>query len=154
MSEFSHLCADTMLWDPTTKTAWGSLDFCPMITQFQLCTITQTQLFALSQAGAWGEAKKPRWDMAFLMIVPSINAGGEELFSLAVVWVHPCQGCLTTLVEAAQKLMMLADDIPDWLYAFICMSDTVTCSPSNNGHISTMMDGMCTLNACGRLQQL
>ena len=77
MSKFSHLCDDTILWDPTNKAAMGSLDVCPTIMQFQVHTIMQTQLSALSQAGAWGKAMKPRWDMAFLMIAPSTNGGGD-----------------------------------------------------------------------------
>ena len=93
--------------------------------------------------------------MAFVMIVPSTNAWGDQLFGLAVVWVHPCQGHLTTLAEAAQKFMLLAGDSPDWPYAFIHMSNTILHMPlSNNGHISTMTDSMCNVNACGQLHQL
>ena len=73
----------------------------------------QTWLTALSQAGVWGEVEKARWDIAFLMIAPSTNAGGVQVFSLVVVWAHPHQGHLSTLVEAAKKLMLLADDGPD-----------------------------------------
>ena len=51
--------------------------------------------------------------------------------------------------------MLLADDGPDWLHAFICMSNTMSHMPlSDNGHIGTMMDGVCTVNACGQLHQL
>ena len=57
-----------------------------------------------------GEVEKPQWDMAFPIIVPSTNARGDQVFSLAVVWANPHQGHLSTLVEAAQKLMLLADD--------------------------------------------
>ena len=71
MSDFLYLCTDTTLWDPTTKAAWGFLDFYPTIMWFQVSNITQTQLSTLSQAGAWEEAEKPRWDMAFLMIAPT-----------------------------------------------------------------------------------
>ena len=103
----------------------------------------------------WGEAKKPRWDMAFLMIAPSTNTGGNQLFGLVAVWVHPHQGHLTTLVEAAQKLMILVDDGPDWPYAFICMSNTMLHMPlSDNGHIGAMTNSMHTVNACGWLHQL
>ena len=128
----------------------GVLDLCPTIMWFQVHTIMQIQLSTLSQTGACGEAEKPRWDMAFLVIVPSTSVGGDQLFGLAVVWVHPHQDHSTTLAEAAQKLMLLVDDGPDKLYAFIHMSDTVLHMPlSENGHISTMMNGVCTVIACG-----
>ena len=56
-----------------------------LVKQFQVCAIMQTQLTALSQAGACGEVEKPQWDMAFLIIVPNIDAGGDQVFGLAAV---------------------------------------------------------------------
>ena len=109
MSVFLLLCADATQWDPTTRATWGSFDFCPTIMWFQVHAITLAQLTALSWTGAWGEVEKPWWDMVLLMIAPSTNAGGDQVFGLATMWVHPHQGCLPTLVEAAQKLMLLPD---------------------------------------------
>ena len=155
MSEFSLLCANTALWEPTTRATWGSHDFWLVITQFEVCTIMQAQLTVLSQAGAWGKVEKSQWDMAYLMIAPSINAEGDQVFGLAVVWVHPCQGCLSTLVEAAWKLMLLVDNSPDWPYAFICMNDTMLHVPlSDKGYICTMTDGVCSTNTWSWLHQL
>ena len=122
---------------------------------FQVHTITQSQLSALSQAGAWGEAKKCRQDMAFMMVAPSANARGNPLFGLAEVYAHSCWGHLTTLVKAAQKLLLLANDGPDWPYTFVCMSNTMLHAPlSNIGNIGAMVDGVHTANACGELHQL
>ena len=89
------------------------------------------------------------------MIMPNNNARGDQVFSLAAVWVHPHQGHLSTLLEAAQKLMLLVDNGPDWPYAFIHMNDTMLYVPlSDNRHISAMTDGICSTNACGWLHQL
>ena len=155
MSEFSCLCANATLWDPTTRAAWVSLNFCPMLMWFQVHVIMQTQLTTLSQAGACGEVEKPRQDMAFLMIVPNTNTRDDQAFGLAVVWAHPNQGHLSTLMEAAQKLMLLADDGPDWPYAFVCMSNTMLeVSLSNNGHINAMIGSICSINVCCWLHQL
>ena len=99
--------------------------------------------------------EKARGDIAFLMIAPSTNPEGDQVFSLAVVWAHPCQGCLSTLVEAAQKLMLLADNGPDWPYTFVHMSDTVLHVPlSGNRHIGAMTDSVHSVNTCGWLHQL
>ena len=57
--------------------------------QFQVHTITQGQLTALSQAGAWGDMEKPHQDMAFLLIVPSLAIGCKQVFGLTAVWTHP-----------------------------------------------------------------
>ena len=51
MSNFSLLPADVGLWDTSTKATWELLDFCLVVTWFQVCAIMQTQLTAHSQAG-------------------------------------------------------------------------------------------------------
>ena len=155
MSEFSLLCADATLWDPTTRATWGSLDFCPMITWFQVCTITQTQLATLSQAGAWGEVEKPWWDMAFLMIVPSTNAGGwPSLWSSHHVGTSPSRPLMhsdggTPETDAAGG---------QWprLAMCICSHEChhVTCAPSDKGQISALVDVVWSINACRWLHQL
>ena len=88
------------------------------------------------------------------MIVLSTNIGGKEIFGLAVVWAHPHKGCLTTLVEAAHKLVLLVDDGLDWPYAFISISSTTHHMPlSDAGHLGTMTDGVWSVNVCGCLHQ-
>ena len=72
----------------------GSLDFCLPIWWLDVLTIKQAQLTTISQAGAWGNAEKPRDDMVFLLIAPSVTARCERIFGLVAVWVHPHQVCL------------------------------------------------------------
>ena len=103
------------------------------------------------------EAERPRWDMAFLMIVPITNAGGNQLFGLAGsvdtspsrLLNHSGGGCLKVDATGGQWWPRLAIRI------HVHMSDTVLHVPlSNNAHIGTMMDGMCTVNAYVWLHQL
>ena len=101
MSEFLLLCADATLCDPTSSATWGSLNFCLLIQQFKVHTIQQALLTALSQAGAWGNTEKPRNNVAFLLITPSLAVGCERIFGLMAVWVHPHQTYLMSMVEAA-----------------------------------------------------
>ena len=77
--------------------------------------------------------------MAFLLIAPSITIGCERVFGLTVVWAHPCQVCFTTLLEAAHKLVLLADVGKDGLYTFVQLNDTMSHTPlSNEGHTSAV----------------
>ena len=126
MRDFLHLSKDVGLWDTSTKATWGLLDFCPAVMQYQVHAIMQTQLTALSQTGAWGDVKKPWWDMAFLLIVPSLAVGCEWVFSLTAMWAHPH---LPTVGEAAQKLMLLANESPNWPYAYAWMNDAAAHMP-------------------------
>ena len=71
------------------------------------------------------------------------------------MWEHPCQVCLPTLAEAAQKLMLLADEDTNWPYAYARMNDAMAHAPlSSEGHIGIMTSGLPSRNACGHLNQL
>ena len=155
ISNFSLLSSDMSLWDPSTKATWGSLDFYPAVMHFQVCTITQRQLTALSQVGAWGDAEKPQQDMAFVLIAPSLAIRCKWVFGLTAMWTHPHLVHLPILVEAAQKLMLLADEGTNWPYAYARMNDTMAHTHLfSEGHIGIMTSGLPSMNTCSLLDQL
>ena len=70
----------------------------------------------------------------------------------------PHQVCLPSLVNVAQKLLLLADKGADWPYAYIRMNDAMAHVPlSSEGHIGIMTSYLpvktpvvtCTTYACG-----
>ena len=143
------------MWDPTSITKWRSLDFCLLVWWFNVPTIKHVQLTTLSQAQTWANAEKPRKDMAFLLLAPSLAARGERVFGLVAMWAHPHQVCLVSLAEVAWCLVLLADKGPDWPYAFISMNNTVLhVLLSSKGHLSILMEGKPQRNPCGFLHQL
>ena len=94
----------------------------------------------LSLAGACGNVEKPWWDMAFLLITPSLTIGCKRVFCLTTVWAHPHQACFQTLEKAACKLVLLVDVSMDWPYTFVWLNDAISYAPlSDEGHVSTMM---------------
>ena len=105
------------------KLHWGPLK--SVVMQFQVCTIMQTQLTILSQAGTLGDTEKPWQDMAFILIALNLAVRCEWVFGLTDVWAHPCQAHLPTLVDVAQKLMLLANKGPNWPYAYVQMNDAM-----------------------------
>ena len=110
----------------------------------------QAQLNALSHVGAWGDLEKPQWDMAFLLVVPGITIECERVFGITTVWAHPTQAHFETLEEVAHTLVLLADIGMDWPYAFMWLNDAISHAPlMNKGHISTMMDGVPSMDASG-----
>ena len=127
----------------------------PVVMWFQVCTIMQRQLTALSQSGAWGDVEKSRQDMAFVLIVPSLAVRCEQVFILTTVWVHPHQAHLPTLVGVAWKLMLLANEGTNWPYAYTQMDDAMAHMPlSSEGNIGVMTKGLPSMNACSHLNQL
>ena len=69
--------------------------------------ISQQCLSAISQAKAWGDPKKPKLSMAYLLIVLAQAVEEERIFGLVAMWVHPCQTLLSSLEEAVKKLTLL-----------------------------------------------
>ena len=68
------------------------------------------------------------------------------------MWMHPH---LPTLEEAAQKLLLLADEGTNWPYAYIRMNDAMAYSSlSSERHISALTSSLPSQNACGHLHQL
>ena len=53
----------------------------------------------------------------------------EQVFSLTAVWAHPRQACLSSLGEVAQKLMLLANESPNWPYTYTQVNDAVAHVP-------------------------
>ena len=54
-------------------------------------------------AEAWKDPKTPKSDMAYLLLVPNQVVEEERKFGLVVVWTYPCQACLPSLDEVAEK---------------------------------------------------
>ena len=148
----SHACALIQHCGTLLPLLCGGLEFCPLIQWFRVHTIKQIQLTVLSQAGAWGNAEKARKDTASLLIAPGLAIGCKRIFSLVVMWVHPYQVHLVSLVEVAQCLVLLTDEGPDWPYTFIQMNNAILHALlSSKGHPSILMGGKPQRNPCGFL---
>ena len=65
-----------------------------------------------------GGPKRPKSNMAYLLLVPDQVVEEERKFRLVVVWTYPCQAHLPLLDEAARKLALLINTGEDWAYAF------------------------------------
>ena len=155
MSNFALPSVDISLWEPMMKVRWDSHNFCPVVKNVQVWVIMQAQLNTLSQAGVWGDVGKHWWDMAFLLIVPNITSWYKRVFGLVAVWAHPYQAHYHNLEVAAHKLALLVDESADWAYAFVWLNEALSHAPLlSEGHISAMMDGVPSADACGWLYQL
>ena len=134
---------------------WGCHNICPSLSHFQVTEVTWPELSALSHAGVWGDIQKPQCNIAFLLIVLGKTVEGEMAFRLVVVWMHPHQACLPSLDEVSRKLTLLIDIGDNWAYAFVWLNKgALHVTPSNKGHISTMIDWVPSRSACRHLYQL
>ena len=70
-------------------------------------------------------------------------------FGLAMVWVHSYQACLSSLDEVAKKLTLLINLGDNWAYAFVWLNGDAQHVPlPKEGHLSAMINGMPSRNAC------
>ena len=137
------------------QVVWGSHDLCPFLLQFQVRKLTQWELSALSQAGAWGHIEKPKCNRMFLLIVLGKTIEGERVFDLVAVLGAPTPSTPFFPGWAAWKLTLLIDAGADWAYAFMQLNKGALHVPlSNEGHISTLIDGVPSRSTCGHLSQL
>ena len=134
---------------------WGSLDICPLLTQFQVKEINRSGLSAISHVEAWGDPKRPKSDMAYLLLAPDQVVEEERKFGLVAVWTHLCQAHLPSLDEVVRKLTLLISTGEDWAYAIMQLNEGSQHIPlSTARHISAMIDGTLRRNACWCLSQL
>ena len=117
------------------------------------CAQSPKHSWPLSSMQGPGECKKPQWDMVFLWIAPNLAIRCKWVFGLTAMWAYPHKAHLPILGEVAWKLMLLANESPNWPYAYAWMNDTMSHMPlSSEGHIGIMTDGIPSINACGSLE--
>ena len=76
-------------------------------------------------------------------------------FGLTVVWAHPYQAHLSSLDEVVKKLTLLINSGDNWAYTFVWLNKDAQHVPlPKEGHLSTMIDGTSSMNACRHLHQL
>ena len=152
MDNYMYFTGDANKWEQVSMATWGSHNICPLLTQFQVMEITQSDLSAISCAEVWGDPKRPKSDMAYLLLVPDQAVEEERKFGLVLVWTHTCQACLPSLDEVVRKLTLLINTGEDWAYAFMQLNEGSQHIPlSTTGNISAMIDGVPSRGACGCL---
>ena len=79
----------------------------------------------------------------------------KTMFGLAMVWVCSYQACIPTLDEVMRKLTLLTTFHENWDYTFVRFNEDAQHVPfPKEGHLSAMIEGMPSRNACGHLHQL
>ena len=77
------------------------------------------------------------------------------VFGLAMVWVHPYQACIPTLDDVVRKFTLLTTSHENWAYSLVRFNENTQHIPlPGEGHLSAMVEGTPSRNACGHLCQL
>ena len=98
MCDYKFFSKDPNQWDKNYQSLWGCHSICPLLEQFQVTQVTQSELSSFTGSGAWGNTKIFCSDLAYLLVLPKKATKEEMMFGLAVVWCipiqaqHPCFG--------------------------------------------------------------
>ena len=113
MDDYPYFTKDTTRWEQVTKATQGFQDICSLLTQFYAMVITQSHLSAISWEEAWGDPKRPKFGMAYLLLALAQEGEEERKFGLVAIWVHSYQTILPSLEEVVKKLTLLINTRED-----------------------------------------
>ena len=80
MSDYAFFSKDLGCWGKSYQSLLGCHDICPLLEQFHIAHMTQSELAALTCMKAWGDTKKFCSDVAFLLVLPTEGAAEERVY--------------------------------------------------------------------------
>ena len=155
MSDYEFFSKDPRQWEEAFQLLWGHHDICPLLDQFHVASITQSELSSLSSLKAWGNPGKFQSDVAFLLVLTEECTAEDRVYGLSTIWVNPYQGRVSSVEEAVKKMAQLIPTRPDWLYALVQLNADACHAPlPKEGHLSILVEGGTSSATCGQISQL
>ena len=95
MSDYAFFSKDPSWWGEAFQLLLGHHNICPILEQFHVTSITQSELSSLTSLKAWGDPEKFRSGIPLCLILTTGCAAGDRVYGLSMIWVHPIkQGSL------------------------------------------------------------
>ena len=113
MADYVFFSQGSGQWGKDVLSLWGCLDICPLLHQFHVTSISQSELSSLTSLKAQGDAEKFHSDIAFLLVSTKEEATGDRMYGLSTVWVNPYQARVPTVEEVVRELTTLASSGPN-----------------------------------------
>ena len=106
-SNYAFFSKDPGHWGGSYQSLWGHHKICPLLEQFHIAHITQTELASLTHLKVWDNVEKFCSGIADLLFLPKEGVAKERAYGLAMMWVHPYQARVSTIEEAMKQLNQL-----------------------------------------------
>ena len=143
------------LWGKDLGSLWGYLNICPLLQQFHITSLTQSELFSLTSIKAWGDMEKFHNDIAFLLVSAKEEAIGNRTYDLSTVWVNPYQVRVPTVEEAVRELTTLVSSGPNWPHTLVWLNEDTCHAPlPRERHLGVLPEGGTDSTTHGRISQL
>ena len=155
MSDYTFFSKDPGHWGESYQSLWQCHNICPLLQQFHIAQVTQSNLTSLTWLKAWGDDKRFHSGVAFLLVLPKEGIAEERVYGLTMVWVYLYLARVSTLGAAAKQLAQLASTGPSWSYALVWLNgDSCHVPLPKEGHLSVLSEEGTSHVPCRRIQQL
>ena len=139
MSDSTFFLKDPDHGGESYQSLWGHHDICPLLQQFHIAQVTQSELTSLTHQKAWGDNKRFCSDVAFLLVLLKEGVAKEMVYGLAMVWVHPYETRVSVIGGTTKQLTQLASTGSNWPYALVQLNGDVCHVPlSKEGDLSVV----------------
>ena len=141
MSDYTFFSKDLGHWGELFQSLSGCHDICPLLQQFLITQVTQSELTFLTYLRMWGDAKSFCSNIAFLLVLCKEGVAAEVAYGLTMLWVHLNQARAFTIDDAAEQLAQLVSTGSNWPYALVWLNGVAHhVSLPKEGHLSIMVE--------------
>ena len=155
MSDYDFFSKGPSWWREAFQLLWGCHDICPLLDQFCVTSITQSELSSLTSLKAWSDPEKFWSDVTFLLVLTKECMVGDRVYGLSMMWVDPYQARVSTMQEAVKQLAPLIPTGPNWLYALLQLNmDTCHVPLPKERHLCILMEEGTSSAICRWISQL
>ena len=155
MSNYRFFSKDPGWWGEAIQSLWGHLDICPLLNQFNVTSITHSDLSSLTSLKAWGDAEMFCSDITFLLVSIKEGAAWDSIYGLSTIWVNPYLARASTMEEAVKQLTTLVSpgliSLTPWCGL---MGMPAMCHSLGRDTWASWTEGGTSSAACRRVSQL
>ena len=155
MSNYDFFSKGPSQWGEAFQSFWGCHVICPLLDQFHVTSIIESELSSLTSIKAWGNPEKFQSDITFLLVLTKECTAGDRVYGLSTMLVNPNQARVSAVEEAVKQLAPLIPTRPNWPYALVQLNaDACHAPPPREGQLSILMERGTNSAACRWISQL
>ena len=133
----------------------GHHNICPLLEQFHVASMTQSELSSLISLKVWDDPEKFWSDITFLLVLTKECTVGERVYSLAMIWANPYQAKVSSMAEVIKWLTLLTSTGSNWPYILVQLNGDACHVPlPTEEHLSIMVKGSTSSVPCRGVSQL
>ena len=82
MTDYAFFSQGSDRWGKDLTLLWRCLNICPLLQQFHVTSVTQSEISSLIALRAWGDKEKFHHDITFLLVSTKEETTGNRRYGL------------------------------------------------------------------------